>query len=80
MVKTRLMVDRERSLTIRQCAAEIYHDEGLRGFKRGIAVRTTGVTLITCVLFVSYEKTKVAVEHLLYGQERAERSGTQARS
>jgi len=64
------MVDRERSLSIRSCAREIYRDEGLAGFTRGLFLRTTGTALITSILFISYEKSKAVFHELLYGDEK----------
>lgn len=62
------MTDRVRSLSVAKCAKEIYLDEGLKGFSRGVWVRTAGTTLITSVLFVSYEKLKAVLEVSLYGE------------
>lgn len=69
VIKTRLMIDRERSLSIRESAKEIYRDEGIRGFARGAIVRTTALAIITSVLFVSYEKIKGETKRYLYGNE-----------
>jgi hypothetical protein len=66
------MTDRVRSLSIWRCAQEIYLDEGFRGFSRGIWVRTLGTTLITMVLFVSYENLKRVIDKKLYGDVATE--------
>lgn len=61
------MTDRLRSLSILESAREIYLDEGLKGFSRGVGVRTFGTTLITIVLFVSYENLKTKLDRTIYG-------------
>lgn len=68
------MVDRLRSLSIRSCAREIYREEGLAGFTRGLFLRTAGTALITSILFISYEKSKAVFHDLLYGSESSENS------
>jgi solute carrier family 25 S-adenosylmethionine transporter 26 len=65
VVKTRLMTDRQRSLGIVACAKEIYHDEGIKGYSRGMLVRTLSCSLITAVLFVSYERIKAKINAYL---------------
>ena len=65
VVKTRLMTDRHRFLSLRTCSAEIYADEGFKGFSRGIFVRTSSCSLITAVLFVSYERIKSSISAYL---------------
>ena len=59
------MTDRLRSLGIAECSKEIFYDEGMKGFSRGIMVRTLSCSLITSVLFVSYERFKSAINSYL---------------
>lgn len=65
MVRTRLQLDQKRdgSLTALQCIRQVYRQEGIRGFYRGLTASYYGI-VETAIHFVIYERLRAKLVEL----------------
>lgn len=66
VVKTRLMTQRDKYYANTfNCFTSIYREEGVKGFTKGIHIRTAALGFFGTIFFGMYENIKLALDNVV---------------